>query len=184
MSLPLALGAAYGTLELVLSRLHRSRGRSGADRGSLRLLWACALGGVVVASFAPAWITAGGYELGTAGLAAALLVFATGLALRAWSIRVLGRWFTVDVATSDDHELVARGPYAFVRHPSYTGVLLCFAGWAATFEHAVSAAAVFAPFACALLYRIHVEERVLAQRFGPEWAAYAARTKRLVPGVW
>src|SRR5690606_11209625 len=45
-----------------------------------------------------------------------------GMALRWWSIRVLARHFTVDVAIRDDHELVRRGPYRLLRHPSYTGL--------------------------------------------------------------
>jgi len=42
----------------------------------------------------------------------------------------LGRFFTVDVTIEKDHELVERGPFRVVRHPSYPGVMVAFVGWA------------------------------------------------------
>ncbi|KAI0341009.1 hypothetical protein BDW22DRAFT_1408152 [Trametopsis cervina] len=57
----------------------------------------------------------------------ALLALAGGL-LRVWCYRVLGELFTYEVAVRASHTLVQRGPYAFVRHPSYTAVVLHLAG--------------------------------------------------------
>ncbi|HEY4257482.1 MAG TPA: isoprenylcysteine carboxylmethyltransferase family protein [Candidatus Udaeobacter sp.] len=55
-----------------------------------------------------------------------VVLFVTGLLLRWWAIITLGRFFTVDVTIEKDHELVERGPFRMLRHPSYTGVLLAF----------------------------------------------------------
>ena len=59
---------------------------------------------------------------------ASVVLFVAGLILRWWAIIMLGRFFTVDVTIEKDHELVERGPFRIVRHPSYTGVLLAFVG--------------------------------------------------------
>ena len=53
-----------------------------------------------------------------------------GLLLRWWSFVSLGKYFTVVVKTSEDQPVVERGPYLVLRHPSYTGLLLAFAGGA------------------------------------------------------
>ncbi|MFC3716386.1 methyltransferase family protein [Luteimonas soli] len=106
-----------------------------------------------------------------------------GMPLRWWSIRVLARHFTVDVAIRPDHELVRRGPYRLLRHPSYTGLLMTFLGFALCLGNWLSLAAML-PVILAFLWRIQVEERVLAAAFGDRYAAYARGTKRLIPFVW
>ena len=106
-----------------------------------------------------------------------------GMPLRWWSIRVLARHFTVDVAIRPDHELVRRGPYRLLRHPSYTGLLMTFLGFALCLGNWLSLAAML-PVALVLLWRIQVEEQVLAAAFGDRYAAYARQTKRLIPFVW
>lgn len=114
----------------------------------------------------------------------ALLLLGGGLALRWWAIGTLGRLFTVNVAVFEDHHLVANGPYRFVRHPSYTGMLLAFLGLGVFFGSWLSLAALIVPIGLASAYRIHVEEAMLFKAFGGNYSAYCARTKRLVPGVF
>ena len=63
---------------------------------------------------------------------AGVVLFVAGLLLRWWAIIVLGRFFTVDVSIAEGHELIESGPYRFIRHPSYTGALLAFLGFART----------------------------------------------------
>jgi len=53
-----------------------------------------------------------------------LVLMGAGLMLRWWSVTHLGRSFTVDVAVSADQPVVDSGPYRWIRHPSYTGMLL------------------------------------------------------------
>ena len=98
-----------------------------------------------------------------------------------------GRWdacFSLIVQVQTDHRVVDTGPYRFVRHPGYAGVLLGFLGlglalqsWAALLVMAVATPA-------ALAYRLRVEEQFLITELGDEYVRYARRTKRLIPYVW
>jgi protein-S-isoprenylcysteine O-methyltransferase Ste14 len=78
------------------------------------------------------------------------------------------------------HELVTDGPYRFVRHPSYLGMIL--AGWALVFRSGVGLAAT-AVGLLVLGRRIEDEEALLASQFGPAWTDYCRRTWRLLPRV-
>src|SRR6478672_9792503 len=132
MRLSPILGMIYFVSELLLSLTRRGRSKTGTkqDRSTLRVLWV-----VIIASIAAGVVVAGNWRAGALPdgrmfSIAGVVLFVVGLALRWWAIVVLGRFFTVDVTIEKDHELVERGPFRFVRHPSYTGVLLAFAGWA------------------------------------------------------
>ncbi len=99
-----------------------------ADEGSTRLLWLVILAAVAVA-VATQWIAGMRLPGGKAFLQwLALVLLCSGLALRWVAVVSLGRYFTVDVAIHEGHTLVDRGVYRYVRHPSYTGLLVAFAG--------------------------------------------------------
>jgi protein-S-isoprenylcysteine O-methyltransferase len=121
-----------------------------------------------------------GPELTIAGVS----LFAVGLSLRWWAIIMLGRFFTVNVTIEQDHELVERGPFRFVRHPSYTGVLLAFVGWALTLRNWAAMLVVLVPISAAFVRRMNVEEEALTGALGPKYLAYMGRTKRLIPGIY
>ncbi|HMG05340.1 MAG TPA: isoprenylcysteine carboxylmethyltransferase family protein, partial [Chthoniobacterales bacterium] len=104
--------------------------------------------------------------------------------VRWYSIVHLGRFFTVDVAIAADHQLIDTGPYRYVRHPSYTGALLAFIGFAMALRNWASVLIISLPIAFAFLYRINVEERALIQALGERYRAYIKRTKRLIPFVY
>lgn len=169
--------------ELVLVLRRRSRAASARDRGSMRVLWiaitlGCAL--AIGASFDARWRLPGDAH---AWYAAGLACTTAGLVVRWWAVLVLGRFFTVDVAIRADHELVTRGPYRFVRHPSYSGLLLVLAGLGCVVNSALSLAILAVATMPALAWRISIEERALAETFGPRWDEYARRTRRIVPFV-
>jgi len=166
--------------------LRRRSGDAGRrrDRGTLHVL--------VVVIGASIVLAAGFDALGVARFARpmqaplwwlGIALMLAGMPLRWWSIRVLARHFTVDVAIRPDHELVRRGPYRRLRHPSYTGLLMTFAGFALCLGNWLSLAAML-PVVLALLWRIQVEERTLATAFAGEYAAYARETSRLIPYIW
>jgi protein-S-isoprenylcysteine O-methyltransferase len=108
---------------------------------------------------------------------------AIGLAIRIWSMRVLGRDYTRSLRARDDQAIVDRGPYGVVRHPGYLGSMLVWFGsrlalnWLVAIATAIALVAVYA-------YRIRAEEQMLGEQFGEQYRAYQARTKRLVPFVW
>ncbi len=107
-----------------------------------------------------------------------------GIALRAWSVRTLGEFFTVDVTVTETQRVVDRGPYGRLRHPSYTGMLMATFGFGIALGSWLSAAAALLLPLAAIVIRIRYEEAMLRRELGAPYAAYAARTARLVPGVW
>lgn len=107
-----------------------------------------------------------------------------GIVLRWWSVRVLAEYFTVDVSIRPDHRLIRDGPYRLLRHPSYTGALATFYGFALCLGDIAALLVVILPVTLAFLWRIRVEEDVLAQAFPADYPAYARDTKRLLPGIW
>jgi protein-S-isoprenylcysteine O-methyltransferase Ste14 len=123
--------------------------------------------------------TFGGDGVRWAGVA----IFGLGCALRIWPMFVLGRRFSGLVAIQPGHELVTDGPYRFVRHPSYLGMMLALAGWALVFRSGVGLAAT-AVGLVVLGRRIEDEEALLASQFGSAWTDYCRRTWRLLPGVY
>ena len=113
-----------------------------------------------------------------------LVVFWCGMALRFWSFRALGRYFTFTVQTSADQPVITGGPYRFVRHPSYAAVLLMVMGVGLFLGSWWSFAWLTASVLCGLLFRIRVEERALLLQLGDRYDTYAADHKRLVPFIW
>ncbi|MCW0376186.1 methyltransferase family protein [Xanthomonas sacchari] len=179
------LGLGWGAYETLLSRRRRAADGGARDQGTLRLLWrvlyaAVALGALL--SLLGVWRYAPHLREPLRWLACALL--AGGLALRLWSIRVLARWFTVDVTIQEGHRLVRHGPYRYLRHPSYTGALLAFYGLALGMGNVLSLLVIVLPVTWAFLRRIRVEEAMLTQAFPEEYPDYAAHSWRLLPWVW
>ena len=116
--------------------------------------------------------------------AAGLAVTWLGLAIRVWAMGELGRSFRTTVEVDPEQAVIATGPYRWVRHPAYTGVLLIVAGFGlATGYWPAFAASIVVPVP-ALLWRIRVEEAELTRVLGDRYRAYQAHTRRLVPGLW
>jgi protein-S-isoprenylcysteine O-methyltransferase len=114
------------------------------------------------------------------GLALAL----GGVALRVWSLVTLGRFFSTTVEVQAGHRLVRTGPYRRLRHPSYTAILLIVLGYGLAVADVVGALVALCVVLGVLLYRIHVEEGLLAEHFPEEYRAYQRESWRLVPGVY
>jgi protein-S-isoprenylcysteine O-methyltransferase len=114
-------------------------------------------------------------------VACSLLI--AGLLLRSYAIMTLKRYFTVDLAIQPGHRLIRHGPYRMVRHPSYTGALLCFSGLALSFGCWNTAIVIILPVIVVYLWRIAKEEHILTNAFGPAYQEYRYRTYRLIPGV-
>jgi protein-S-isoprenylcysteine O-methyltransferase Ste14 len=183
MPLPAVLGLAYFFSELVLAFTRRSRAKTvSKDANSLRVLWIVIIVCIWLSIQAqgrwpnavlPPWFVPIG-----------VVLFVGGMILRWYSIIHLGRFFTVNVAIAADHQLVDTGPYRFIRHPSYTGALLAFIGFATVLRNWASVLVISLPIGFAFLYRINVEERALIQALGERYRAYMKRTKRLIPLVY
>ena len=185
MSLSLQLGLVYLISELLLTVTRRSRSRSGTkqDRSTLRLLWVIIMASVAAGTYAARW-TAAALPHGRMFAFVGVLLFVAGLLLRWWAIVTLGRFFTVDVTIEKDHELVERGPFRVVRHPSYTGVLLAFVGFALSLRNWAAMLVMLLPIFAAFIHRMNVEEDALSRALGSRYADYMRRTKRLMPFVY
>lgn len=181
----LALNLAWAACEIWLNLRRRALDNGGRDAGTLGLLWRV-LGLAIVAAVC---ITVSGYgRLPVDWLVPArwvgCVLLAAGLLLRVWSIRVLARFFTVDVKVHADHELIERGPYRWVRHPSYTGALLAFVGLGVGLGNVWALPVLVVPVAWAFRRRIEVEEAALRVAFPVAYPVYAGRAGRLLPRFW
>jgi protein-S-isoprenylcysteine O-methyltransferase len=183
---PGLLGLIYAVSETIISRTHRATKASFTlkDQNSLRFLvvaiWTSVLLAVVAANVLRAARLPEADRFYPVGLG----LFAVGIVFRWYSIWVLGRYFTVNVAIATDHKLVESGPYRYLRHPSYTGALLAFLGLGLCMGNAVSLALMVIPIFLAFRRRMEVEEAALLGAFGDSYRAYMQRTKRLVPFVY
>ena len=186
MSVSLLLGAVYLISEFLLTVTRRSRSRTGTKqhRSTLLVVWLVIVvsvaAGIYVAKRWPAAALPHHRSFMLAGVA----LFVTGLLLRWWAIITLGRFFTVDVTIEPDHELIERGPFRLVRHPSYTGVLLAFVGLALTLGNWAALLVMLVPIGAAFIHRMNVEENALSGVLGPQYTDYMRRTKRLVPFIY
>ena len=180
----LASAAVWFVIEL----WHLARDRPEAvkaDRGSRIVLGLSAAVGFDSAYYIGPLVPAAAMR--NPGLAAwiGLGVFWRGIGLRLWSFQTLGRYFTFTVQTSADQPVITAGPYRFVRHPSYAGVLLGAIGLSLLlFANLLSLLLVTAALFVGLGYRIRVEERALLVQLGDSYRDYASARRRLVPFVW
>jgi protein-S-isoprenylcysteine O-methyltransferase Ste14 len=113
-----------------------------------------------------------------------MVLFATGEALRVWAKVALGRYFTYTVMTSSDQPVITSCPYRYVRHPSYTGILLIAIGTGTVWGNWLGLAALTLGTLVGLVYRIYVEEKALLEELGDRYRRYAEGHKRLAPFVW
>jgi protein-S-isoprenylcysteine O-methyltransferase Ste14 len=112
------------------------------------------------------------------------VLLVVGLAIRWTAIFTLGRSFSTNVAIHATQTVHKTSLFRWMRHPSYTGMLLCFFAVGTYERNWVSVAIMLVFPTAALLYRIHVEEIALTGAFGEEYAEYSRITKRLVPGIY
>jgi protein-S-isoprenylcysteine O-methyltransferase Ste14 len=154
------------------------------DRGSQWVMWGTFVIAITAAEFighmAPATMFGGAHWLQLA----AIVVIVAGVTLRWTAILSLGRSFSANVAIRHTQTIYRSGVYRYLRHPSYTGLLLVFAAIALHERNWLAAAVVLLPTTAAVLYRIRIEESVLREAFGAEYEAYSKTTWRLVPGVY
>jgi protein-S-isoprenylcysteine O-methyltransferase Ste14 len=102
-----------------------------------------------------------------------------GFALRLWAIDTLGRFFTSTVEVTDEQPIIRSGPYAWVRHPSYTGALLIAFGMLLMLRSGAGIALFALTVVPAYIHRIRVEEEALLGDLGESYVDY----RRAVPAV-
>jgi protein-S-isoprenylcysteine O-methyltransferase Ste14 len=110
-----------------------------------------------------------------------IVLMLAGVALRAWAVRTLGRYFLPVVAVRADQQIVRRGPYRLIRHPTYSGALLTLLGLALTLTNWAALVALLGCALAGLSYRVYIEEQALLQSLGQPYRDYIAQTTRFVP---
>jgi protein-S-isoprenylcysteine O-methyltransferase len=178
-----ALLGVYGVSEMLLGA-HMRAGQTDRidDRGTSQLFRTVLPLSYVLAivSEEQSWASVAS----SAGAWAGLALMLAGQLLRWWSVTTLGRLFTVNVAIRPQHRVITTGPYRYLRHPSYAALLLLHLGAGLCLGNLISLLLLTVPITLVLLRRIQVEEDVISAALGPAYSEYAARTWRLIPGVY
>ena len=166
-------------------RSHLNKQGSRVDRGGIVIVVAFVSGGL-----------AGGFLLAEHVHGAAipdvrwplfaigLVLMSAGIAIRQWSVALLGRFFTVDVRVHPGQTVVEGGPYRWVRHPSYTGLIITFLGLGLALGNWAALAVLAVVPTAGLVLRIHSEERALLAGLGEPYRRFAATRAHLFPGLW
>jgi protein-S-isoprenylcysteine O-methyltransferase Ste14 len=164
------------------SRLNRSG--TSVERWSLVVVVLAVTGGLLGGLWSAGWqattITVGRWPVFIAGL----LLMAGGTYIRQWAIFTLGRFFTTDVRVHPQQTVIDRGPYRWVRHPSYSGLVVFFLGFGLALTNWISLLVLVVVPTAGLVLRIHSEERALLAGLGEHYRRYAAVRRRLFPGLW
>ena len=172
---------------LVVTRTRRGTGTI-SDRGSLIVLWTV----ILISMTAGGWLgdvyTPANFNLPHTAYVVvrtlALALLATGLCIRWTAIYSLGRSFSANVAIHATQKLNRSGLFHYMRHPSYTGMVIIFFAVGLRMENWLGLLLVTLPPYAALLYRIHVEEDALVAAFGDDYLDYQRTTHRLIPGLY
>jgi len=181
-----------GTLVMIAIRAphgHRSRSvkvakshKTPLETGVLILAW--------VGFFVPLiWLASPAlsfaeYSLRIGPLVAGVTCFVIGLWLFYKSHADLSTNWSITLEVREQHRLITQGVYRRIRHPMYLALVLYSVGHALVIPNWVAGPSNLTAFAILFALRVGAEEKMMADEFGDEYAAYTARTKRLVPGVW
>ena len=124
------------------------------------------------------------YPLRSGALIAGVICVVIGLWLFYRSHADLGTNWSITLEVREGHRLVTQGVYRWVRHPMYSALALYSVGQALVIPNWVAGLSNLVAFFVLFGLRVGAEERMMARQFGNEYAAYTARTKRLIPHVW
>ncbi|MGP8033306.1 MAG: methyltransferase family protein [Steroidobacteraceae bacterium] len=109
-----------------------------------------------------------------------LVVLVAGLAFSVWARAHLGRNWSGNVTVKEGHELIRTGPYAYTRHPIYTGILTGVLGTAIC-SGTLRAALGLAVIAAALIVKLRAEERFMRETFPGQYEKYCEEVPALIP---
>lgn len=126
--------------------------------------------------FEPVWRSPGPFHI------LGFSIFLIGVSFRLWAIRTLGRYYSHIVREVDDHRIIDSGPYRYIRHPAYSGMITANLGVVIYFFNLPTLIIFLCLFMPAIVLRILVEEKILFNMEG--YPEFARKRKRLFPAVW
>jgi len=112
------------------------------------------------------------------------IMMVSGIGIRIWAIKTLGKHFTATVTLTDDHQVISTGPYKLVRHPSYLGAFMAIVGCPVFLNAFLATLFSFIFMTIAYVIRITVEEKMLSSYFGKSYEKYKRKTKMIIPFIW
>lgn len=112
-----------------------------------------------------------------------LALFLSGFILMNWAEIILGNQFSVEVTIQENHQLIISGPYKYLRHPRYLGIILFAIGISFIFNSWSSLILVLL-LIIVLLLRIKDEEELMNNQFGDEWLQYKNKSRRIIPFIY
>ena len=182
----LALLAAVGVLRLVELRISRRHQERMLSQGAVRVRephfkWIVIAHTGVLLGAALEVVLLHRPFLSLLGATMLALFFASNL-MRLWVVRALGDLWSVEVMDSTRIGVVTTGPFRFVRHPNYTGVILEMISLPLIHTAWITALLTFAGYSMALSRRIRAEETVLMAN--PEYRAAMGHKPRFLPGLF
>lgn len=163
-----------------IQRIRHIPGAVRRDRGSCWVIAVTMWGSIVVSLLARA-MNLGIFQNDLQYLGLILATF--GVAFREWAVLSLGRYFAVAITIYPDQKLTKRGPYRWLRHPSYSGSILSLVGFPLSLGTWAGAVLVLGLSLAAYLYRVKLEESALIEAFGDDYREYMEHTWRLFPGL-
>jgi len=111
-------------------------------------------------------------------------LFIAGSAMTAWSYSLLGTQLSPYAEVMPDHVVIEDGPYRYIRHPGYLGQIVAFIGLGLALQSWVALLVIVIVAVAVLVYRIHIEEELMAAELGARYTNYMARTRRILPFIW
>ena len=181
----IAIAYLYGFFEYYLNFRQRQKIKivHKDDKGSLWVLFISITIGYIL-SFSIATTKIGRIYHWNILFAFGILIIILGLIVRIISIRTLNQYFTYSVAKAENHELIERGLYKFIRHPSYLGQLIIFTGISISLSNWLSVILMLLSTLIGYMNRIRVEENFMAEQMGVKYSNYQKRTKKLIPKIY
>jgi protein-S-isoprenylcysteine O-methyltransferase Ste14 len=100
------------------------------------------------------------------------------------AVKTLGKEWSVTARLVEGHKLATSGPYAYVRHPIYTGMLGMLVATGLAISHWQALLVALLVFFVGTIIRVRSEEKLLREAFGPDFENYARRVPAIVPGLY
>jgi len=163
--------------EFRVSKEETGKGNKTSDYGTCEL-YAIGQAAVILSAL---WLTPVQGSLDTIHIIG-FIIFLGGISLRLFAIKTLGKYYSHIVREIDNHEIIDSGPYSFIRHPAYAGMILANLGVVIFFFNLITLTLFCLVLLPAIVLRILIEEKTLYKI--DKYSMYAKDRRRLLPGIW